>query len=92
MRSEDATRDEVPVSRDGERPLPASRRKEHRAEDEGGNQADSEGGCETRPVHERKARANGVFSLAGADGAGHVSKASADLNAEWSTERLFRFW
>ena len=52
MRSEDAARDVLPVSGDGERALQASRRTEYRAEDGGRNRAYPAGGDEARPSFE----------------------------------------
>jgi hypothetical protein len=43
MRREDAARDTLPVSRDGERALQAARRAEHGAEDGGRNRANPAG-------------------------------------------------
>ena len=52
MRREDPARDALPVSRNGERTLPASRRIEHGAEDGGRNRAHPAGCYEARELLE----------------------------------------
>ena len=80
MRREEQTRDALPVSRNGERALPASRRIEHRPEDGGRNRAYPAGRHEARELLEADQSGTGAVSgtLAGLPGnAGGLMQATA---------------
>lgn len=62
MRREDPTGDALPVSRNGERTLPASRRIEHRAKDGGRNRAYPAGRHEARELLEADQSGTGRVS------------------------------